>query len=70
MVENLVNMNNIDFLVDYFVGQEGSLQSRRQREETKDNLEAFTKKLDFKDFFMLHCQHLHALRASFSKKFR
>lgn len=68
MVKNLINMNNIDFLVDYFVGQEDSLQSRRQREETKDNLEAFIKKLDVKDIFRLHCQHLHALRASFSKK--
>lgn len=61
-------MNHIDFLLDLFIGQEDSSQGRRQREETKDNLEAFTKKLDFKDICRLHRQHLHSLRASFSKK--
>lgn len=61
-------MNHIDFLLDLFIGQEDYSQGRRQRDETKDNLEALTKKLDFKDIYRLHRQHLHSLRASFSKK--
>lgn len=51
-----------------FVGQEDSSQCRRRHEETKDNPETFTKKLDFKDICKLHRQHLHLLRTSFSKK--
>lgn len=61
-------MNHIDFLLDLFVGQEDSSQYRHQREETKENPESMTKKLDFKDICKLHRQHLHSLRASFSKK--
>lgn len=62
-------MNHIDFLLDLFVGQEDPAQQcRRRQEETKENSDPFAKKMDFIDICRVHCEHLHSLRASFSKE--